>query len=793
MPRKHSRGRPHEGRSGSVGWCSKVCWRAALVTGVVITLIPVLGMFMYSEYLHLEKPRSGGLRRSSDFDLFSKQRVHERRTDDGPTDDDLIFSIGGDKHLHSTSGDPRSQPSPDLKDIYEMPTPTARTFYGPRKLVLVCLYTGGVSPVAIKEKTGQDGHDTNEARVNARVDAQFQSWASDIDVYHVTHANVSNPRVIRLPKEAESGGYKGIWLKSLLLFDHLANSDFGQQYDYVFKGDDDTLVNLPELRSLLKQLDPALPFQLGNNGYGVGCRGPAPTSLFYRQNRGTDPCHGGAGYVLSRGLLDIMAPHFKGCADEWPMSSYEDAKVSYCLMHHAAVNCMGMKHDFGWDRYHNPKRAMVPMKLKALEMTPVVYAMGISFHPVPAEYQSKIYSRITELSVLHKDEIALKRRDVMDRSHRYMVSQWNCTVPSGRPETSMNALCQQYISRKPPLLFKRSSEGVVIAETDVERVDETGAFELSISAKSKFVVFVTLGSLWGTERAKGIPSSLRDLRLCIATLRAAGCTAAVVILSSSTAQFQMARTVARDSKGNVYPVQMRSREGTLRAVAAAAIARILQRNSKRFKSVLVCPAATIFQLNPFVSIPHRSGLAVFVTSKFPANLTTHNPSGRFVMSHLGTCSTRDDRASTNDYVGANSFRGPGLIDSGLLFGVPDAIEVVISKVLALDATIDKKFRKSCFAIHVLSRAIWDGSIAERIPVLIPHPADSPIVNLAGNSSTLWYLDNGVVRNAGGAVAALVTTVGRCICCKLPKQPQSEPRSYECLDVVLKVPNAVPGL
>ena len=95
--------------------------------------------------------------------------------------------------------------------------------HGPRKLLLVCLFTGGVSPVAVKEKAGSDGHADVLARINARVDAQVSSWAADdVDVYHVTHANVSNPRVIRLPIEAESGGYKGLWLKTLLLFDHLA-------------------------------------------------------------------------------------------------------------------------------------------------------------------------------------------------------------------------------------------------------------------------------------------------------------------------------------------------------------------------------------------------------------------------------------------------------------------------------------------------------------------------------------------------------------------------------------------
>jgi hypothetical protein len=114
-----------------------------------------------------------------------------------------------------------------------------------------------------------------------------------------------------LPDEAETGGYKGIWKKSLHLFHFLAHSDLGDQYDFVFKGDDDTMVNLqgamlvctmqyargmhtcmmadtmtclssvrlliisnlfvathhgrPQLRTILKAFDPNVPVHLGNN------------------------------------------------------------------------------------------------------------------------------------------------------------------------------------------------------------------------------------------------------------------------------------------------------------------------------------------------------------------------------------------------------------------------------------------------------------------------------------------------------------------------------------------------
>ena len=63
----------------------------------------------------------------------------------------------------------------------------------------------------------------------------------------------------RLPAETESGGYKGIWKKSLHLLHYLSHSKLGQQYDFVMKGDDDTFVNMPEMRQVLRHFNPAVP------------------------------------------------------------------------------------------------------------------------------------------------------------------------------------------------------------------------------------------------------------------------------------------------------------------------------------------------------------------------------------------------------------------------------------------------------------------------------------------------------------------------------------------------------
>ena len=37
------------------------------------------------------------------------------------------------------------------------------------------------------------------------------------------------------------------------------HTKFGRQYDFIFKGDDDTHVNLPQMRRLLSSFDPDVP------------------------------------------------------------------------------------------------------------------------------------------------------------------------------------------------------------------------------------------------------------------------------------------------------------------------------------------------------------------------------------------------------------------------------------------------------------------------------------------------------------------------------------------------------
>ena len=177
---------------------------------------------------------------------------------------------------------------------------------------------------------------------------------------------------------------------------------------------------------------------------------------------------------------------------------------------------------------------MVPSKLKALENTPVAYALGLSFHPVPSELQSVIHSRLGELGRLHGAEINKTRTTLLEESHRYFVAQWNCTVegrsrlpvtmswvngadgamPSTVQEsafvpkpaaTTINGLCQKYISRVPPLRNISPTAGSDAAMLGANRADGNGfripsrdVLEFGSSMPGQVVV-ITLEPLWGRD------------------------------------------------------------------------------------------------------------------------------------------------------------------------------------------------------------------------------------------------------------------------------------------------------
>ena len=51
-----------------------------------------------------------------------------------------------------------------------------------------------------------------------------------------------------------------------------------------------------------------------------------------------------------------------------------------------------------------------------------------------------------------------------------------------------------------------------------------------------------------------------------------------------------------------------------------------------------------------------------------------------------------------------------------------------------------------------------------VQVMIPLQSSSPAVNLESNDTSLWSIEDGVILNSKGGVAAVVVAPHQCLCC-----------------------------
>jgi hypothetical protein len=673
-------------------------------------------------------------------------------------------------------------------------------FIGPRKVLLVCLFTGGDPG----KRTATDQTD--------RVTAIDSTWA-DIDVRWVTNRNdIDASRRITLPEEAETGGYKKIWKKSLHLFHYLANSDLGAQYDFVLKGDDDTYVNLPELRKVLQAFDPSVPAQFGNNLYGVACRGPAPTSPFYWQNRGINSCHGGAGYVISRGALELTADRWLDCATQWPGSGYEDGTVAYCLMRNAATECFGMKSHFGWDRYHNTKREQVGNKLDLLESNPIMYGSATTFHPVPPQFQSRVYNSISQYRKENSAAIDRQRESVLQKSHKFLVGQWNCTLtpPSTRGKIgslktgsqvalaairkptpgliAINGLCQQYGLRAPPLAgIVRSTKTaafeaafMLLRETPSTAGKNAAAAAALLLAPVDAVILILDPRL--TE-ASVLPQP-RSAALLALSLQAVNSMARLIIIAGKEHQHVSAAALKAGASGARVELVLLSDDifldeglpgyGGLAVIVAAFLD---SRAGNYDRIVLLAGPDVVFQRDPFSDIPlHQNGLALFVTDSYPAKLADYDPDISITLKWMGVCSARDMRlletaakmaeADTpgNHPTGLDTFRGAALIDLATIVGSSSSVRIALGELIHEYSQVKPEYRSVCGPSQSFSRLVWSKGIAERTPLSVADTRSSPVLRLNAGDRNLWSIQNGTVQNLAQTRASIVLTPKHCVCC-----------------------------
>ncbi|XP_059471656.1 glycoprotein-N-acetylgalactosamine 3-beta-galactosyltransferase 1-like [Neocloeon triangulifer] len=114
------------------------------------------------------------------------------------------------------------------------------------------------------------------------------------------------------------GSKDGLWVKTIQAFKYIYN-EFGNDYDWFLKADDDTYVIMENLRKLLLPYKPQDPEYLGMHMKDIAPQGYAT----------------GAAYVLSQEALKrLVTKAFEAKSAECPMLTnliYEDVLLAQCL------------------------------------------------------------------------------------------------------------------------------------------------------------------------------------------------------------------------------------------------------------------------------------------------------------------------------------------------------------------------------------------------------------------------------------------------------------------------------
>jgi hypothetical protein len=122
-------------------------------------------------------------------------------------------------------------------------------------------------------------------------------------------------------------------------------------YDWILKVDDDTLVNFPGLTFLSKFNPLRQNLYLGQKGWGI----PADRG---KMGIVKPFCMGGPGYVISRAALHILGPKLKQCAAQKMSrkdnSWHSDVIVGLCMYEHVHIGCWD--HDASTVVQYQPKK-----------------------------------------------------------------------------------------------------------------------------------------------------------------------------------------------------------------------------------------------------------------------------------------------------------------------------------------------------------------------------------------------------------------------------------------------------
>jgi len=382
------------------------------------------------------------------------------------------------------------------------------------------------------------------------------------------------------------------------------------------------------------------------------------------------------------------------------------------------------------------------------------------------------------------EDVQKNRAKVFAKVHRGYVAQWNCSLETnGVPSaveglaTPVNAICYQYATLKPPLAFKPRVVGAKVKRLPI-LWDHTQPASAAGTASLSDAIFIVLDETLTPDNP--VANLERSLLLLVLSLRKFNSNAKIILFADGKSTQRIPRLVSADQGVEIVPMSSTGGgvAGALPGYAGLAtmVASFLRERGTEFKKVvLLSGCAVLFQNDPFGGLPLlANGASVFVTDTYPATLTDYNTDVSEVFRWMGVCTPRDrnnvdmaaSRATSKNEprVGAEFFRGPALIDTGLLFASSKALQTLLTEFVYDYTSISPDFRRVCAPKQSISRLIWSKQAAERVPIAVPAVSATPVVNLGAGDGTTWQLGQGSVKNRNGVPAVVVLTSGSCLCC-----------------------------
>ncbi|EGD75700.1 hypothetical protein PTSG_07817 [Salpingoeca rosetta] len=471
----------------------------------------------------------------------------------------------------------------------------------------------------------------------------LRTWGPD--VLFVTHEDVDTTNVLKLPPAIEYSGRNGLPLKVRAMWDDIYTHKMHPQFEFFLKADDDTFVHRSRLSKLLHTLNPHIPMILGRKAGG-------PTGF----------CHGGGGYVLSRGLLDHIGPHLNDVCSNIDMSHpWEDMFMRECIARIMSLGGRGWQTCtsqafMGFDTlYYNTKnQTLNEQRFQNALKTDKPWLQGLTtFHSVHAPLTRTLNRAFTELD---SDEQLVNAADynmILQMYRRVRSAAWRCDMPSSVATESRAALCSAPALRVRLERFLFDADVCLSLQDWKVAVSSTPRLPITASGDDVNADGGAAGHEYmqaagpdghdsdrnGDADAEGDDSRLRNavftyvafgrkatskrfLTVLIKSLRDTGSDADVIVavassdfdpaLESTAQEFKNVAVVSYDRK------KVRKTHRTLADVPASysscVWATVLHHVEHKYNRVLTTTMDTYFQRDPFTDIADRGGVAHFLTS-----------------------------------------------------------------------------------------------------------------------------------------------------------------------------------